>query len=187
MLIRLRPRLARRCLSLSPLSLPCRRLVVVAAVAVAVAVRLSLSSSSPCRRRRRGFSSWVLGCWPRWRRRPSPALPLPFHIWHTGGLVHKGCHIITPTCLCMSIFQMFLTFYMSLCFGASVLFFRVIQRLSHATAVLSPQHNSPRFRHLGAPTAWYTWGAILPGCLCALFRVRHTEFSRTSAVFFPRI
>ena len=66
------------------------------------------------------------------------------------------------------------------------LIFRVIQRLTHATAVLSPQHNSPRFRHLGAPTAWYTWGAILPGCLCALFRVRHTKFSRTSAVFFPR-
>ena len=64
------------------------------------------------------------------------------------------------------------------------LIFRVIQRLSHATAVLSPQHNSPRFRHLGAPTAWYTWGAILPGCLRALFRVRHTKFFRTSAVFF---
>ena len=66
------------------------------------------------------------------------------------------------------------------------LIFRVIQRLSHATAVLSPQHNSPRFRHLGAPTAWYTWGAILPGCLCALFRVRHTKLFRTSAVFFLR-
>ena len=53
----------------------------------------------------------------------------------------------------------------------------VSQRLTHATVVLSPQHSSSRFRHLGAPTAWYTLGAILPGCLCALFRVCHTMFS----------
>ena len=67
------------------------------------------------------------------------------------------------------------------------LIFCVIQRVSHATAVLSPQHNSPRFRHLGAPTAWYTWGAILPECLCDLLRVRHTIFFRTIAVYTFRV
>ena len=198
MLVWLRPRLARRCLPLSPLSLPRRRLVVVAAVVVVVVV----AGVPP--------GCWAAGIGGVVVRPPPSHLPSIYGtpaVWYTRRAIIPTCLCILSICKveflycaprgwytvgasvprCLSLFSDVLYILYVILPWCLCLIFHVFQHFIVATVVLSPQRSCSMFRRLGAPKAWYTLGAILPGCLCALFRVCHTKSFRTSAVYFPRV